>query len=126
MDLKDNKKLQLLEIGRRRGWVINFLYESRPNPLSFNMLWQLLDARNMPLTCRQFSEKLDYLRSKGYIRVFKMGDAQALSTPEQAQLIQAFCDMDGEGGDRYSVSLSTAGVDFHEGVFEDPAVIRVN
>ncbi len=126
MDLKHKTQLRQLETGRRRGWIVNFLYESRPTPLSFNMLWQLLDARNMPLTCRQFAEKLEYLRSLGFIRVFKLGAEHELSRPQQAQMIQTYCDQDGEGGDHYCAVLSVDGVKFQEGHLEDPSVSRVN
>lgn len=125
MDHNKNK-FQHLETGRRRGWIVNFLYTARPTPLSFNMLWELLDARNMPLTCRQFSEKLEYLRSKGFIRVFKHGDSRELTRPEQAQMIQAFCDMDGVNGDIYFACLSTEGVDFQESEDDVKGVARVN
>jgi hypothetical protein len=125
MELKQ-KQLQHLENGRRRGWIVYLLFSARPSPLSFNMLIELLDARNMPLTCRRFSEKLDYLRSAGFVRVFRMGENRELSNVEQAQLIQAYCDNDGEGADGYFASLSTKGVNFQEGHLNDPGVARVN
>lgn len=126
MDLKQKTHLRQLETGRRRGWIIFLLYENRPSPISFNMLWQVLDARNMPLTCRQFSEKLEYLRSLGYIRVFTDSGDGELTRPEQARLIQKYCDQDGAGGDHYFATLSTDGVKFQEGHVDDPSVSRVN
>lgn len=125
MELKQNQ-LRHLETGRRRGWIVYLLYTARPTPLSFNMLIELLDARNMPLTCRRFSEKLDYLRSLGFVRVFKMGLQRELTNVEQAQLIQAYCDNDGEGADGYFASISTRGINFQEGHIDEVGVSRVN
>lgn len=125
MELKQNK-LRTLETGRRRGWIVYLLYSARPAPVTFNMLIELLDSRNMPLTCRRFSEKLDFLRGVGFLRVFKIGTNQELSNVEQAQLIQAYCDNDGEGGDNYGAVLSTKGVNFQEGHFEEMGITRVN
>jgi hypothetical protein len=125
MDLKQKTQLRQLETGRRRGWITYLLYENRPTPISFNMLWQILDARNMPLTCRQFADKLDYLRSIGYIRIFQEGDGE-LDRAAQAKLIQKYCDHDGEGGDHYFASLSADGVKFQEGHLEDSGVSRVS
>lgn len=126
MDLKQKTQLRQLENGRRRGWIVYLLYEARPSPLSFNMLWQLLDAKNMPLTCRQFSDKLEYLRSLGFIRIFRNTEDRELSRPEQANLIRAYCDMDGEGGDLYFAVLSVEGVDFQEGHGDVQGVSRLN
>lgn len=125
MELKHHK-LRQLESGRRRGWIVYLLFTARPTPLSFKMLWELLDANNMPLTCRQFSEKLEYLRSLGYLRVFENDLGDALTNTQQARLIQKFCDHDGDGGDHYYSVLSTDGVKFQEGHLNDESVSRVN
>jgi hypothetical protein len=124
MDLKQKTHLRHLESGRRRGWILYLLYGNRPSPISFKMIWEVLDARNMPLTCRQFADKLEYLRSIGFIRVFDESGSE-LSRPEQARLIQRFCDQDGEGGDHYFASLSADGVKFQEGHLQDAGLARV-
>lgn len=125
MELKQ-KNLRHLETGRRRGWIVYLLYTAKPMPLTFNTLIELLDARNMPLTCRRFAEKLDYLRGLGFLRVFKIGENKELSNVQQAQLIENYCDNDGEGGDNFCATLSTKAVNFQEGHFDEVGVTRVN
>lgn len=125
MELKQNK-LRQLELGRRRGWVVYFLYTAKPQPLTFNMVIELLDSRNMPLTRRRFAEKIDFLRGLGFIKVFPLGNTHELSNIEQAKLIQTYYDNDGEGGDALCIGLTTRGINFQEGHFEEIGLHRVN
>jgi hypothetical protein len=106
--------------------MIYLLYIAKPKPLSFNALIELLDARNMPLTCRRFAEKLDYLRSAGFVKVFPTGDPTELSNAEQARLITKYCDQEGDGGDNYFAVLTIQGVNFQEGDSKVDGITRVN
>lgn len=122
----NQKNLQQIESGRRRGWIVYLLYVAKPSPVDFNTLIRLLDQRNFPLSCRRFSEKLDFLRSAGLVRVFPIGSEKSLTEVEQAKLIQAYCDNDGEDGDNLCASLTNKGVIFQEGHYEETGVTRVN
>ncbi|HQZ81638.1 MAG TPA: hypothetical protein PLR83_00330 [Pyrinomonadaceae bacterium] len=125
MELKQNK-LRQLEIGRRRGWVVYLAYTAKPMPLTFNTLIELLDARNMPLTHRRFAEHLDFLRSIGFVKIFPIANSVEISNLEQTKIIQAYCDNDGDGGDGYCIGLTTRGINFQEGHFEETGVLRMN
>lgn len=122
----NQKQLRKTETNRRRGWIIYILSVARPKPLDFATLIQLLDARDFPLSCRRFAEELDYLRSLGLLRVFPLGANDALSNVEQAKLIQRYCDSDGDMDDDLCASLTTKGVNFQEGDFEEVGIQRVN
>ena len=125
MDLT-HKKLNQIENGRRRGWIIYLLYSAAPMPVDFNTLLELLDARNFPLSCRRFAEKMDFLRGAGLLRVFPMGSETELTNVDQAKLIQRYCDNDGEGGHGLLATLTSKGVNFQEGHFEETGVTRIN
>lgn len=125
MELK-HKNLQQLETGRRRGWLVYLLYIAKPHPLDFNSLIRLMDQRNFPMSCRKFSEKIDFLCSIGLVRVFPMGTDHELSKVDQAKLIQKYCDNDGDEGDGLLASLTSKGVLFQEGHFEEIGISRVN
>ena len=120
------KHLQQIENGRRRGWIVYLLYVARPKPIHFNTLIRLLDQQDFPLSCRRFSEKLDFLRCVGMVRVFPTGSEDELTSVKQAKLIQAYCDNDGEDGDHLCASLTGKGINFQEGHFEEIGVTRVN
>ncbi len=125
MELK-HKHLQQMESGRRRGWLIYLLYVAKPHPIDFNTLIKLMDQRNFPMSCRKFSEKIDFLCSVGLVRVFPMGAVHELTKVDQAKLIQAYCDNDGDDGDGLCASLTSKGVLFQEGLSEEVGVSRVN
>ena len=57
---------------RIRGYIIYLLYTAHPNPLEWQVLIELLDARNFPLTRRRLAKEIDYLRSLRLLRVFPM------------------------------------------------------
>ncbi|HQU83967.1 MAG TPA: hypothetical protein PKY59_12605 [Pyrinomonadaceae bacterium] len=122
----DQKQLRKIELERRRGWILHLLYVAKPKPIDFKSLLKLLDARNMPMSCWQFAEKLDFLRSAGLLRVFPLGSDGALSEVEQAKLIQRYCESDGELDDDYSAKITNRGINFQEGQFEEDGVTRVN
>lgn len=122
----DQKQLRRQETEKRRGWIIYLLYISRPKPLDFSSLIRLLDQRNFPMSHRRFAEEIDFLRSVGLLRVFPIGAVDALSEVEQSKLIQRYCDSEGELDDDFSAKLSTRGVNFQEGHFEETGVTRVN
>lgn len=125
MDLT-HKRLQQSEAGRRRGWIVYFLYIAKPMPLDFATLVSLLDARNFPLSIRKFAEKVDYLRSTGLIRIFPMGADHELTSVEQAKLIQRYCEEDGNNGHGFLACLTNQGINFQEGLFEETGVTRIN
>lgn len=122
----DPKQSRRLETMRRRGWIIYLLYATRPKPLDFSTTIELLDARNFPMSCRRFGEELDHLRGLGLLRVFPMGAEKEFSNVEQAKLIQRYCESDGELDDNLCVCLTTKGVNFQEGHFEEVGVRRIN
>lgn len=122
----DPKEQRKIETKQRRGWILYFLYAWRPKPVSFSSLISLLDSRNMPMTCRRFSEELDYLRSSGFLRVFPLGADSVLSNVDQAKLIQQYCDSDGEMNDNLCAALTTNGVNFQEGDDIESGITRVN
>lgn len=122
----DQKLLRKQETERRRGWFIYLLYASRPKPLDFASMIRLLDARNFPLSARRFAEELDFLRSAGLLRVFPLGNDDALNEIEQSKLIQRYCESEGELDDNYSAKITNKGINFQEGHFEEQGVTRVN
>lgn len=124
MDIRNKQKQ--IEKGLRRGWIVYLLYLSHPKPLSFKMLIQLLDSYNFPLSHHRFAEKIEFLRGLRFVRVFPLGAASPLNDAEQAQLIQRFCDSDGDMDHHVCASLTTQGVNFQEGHFEETGVVRVN
>ena len=123
---KDRQLTKRLESGRRRGWIIYFLFIARPKPLSFNMLHELLDKKDLALTWEHFGDKIDYLRSKGFIKVFKGDVDRELSNIEQSKLIQQFCENYGDGVDVSFACLTTHGIDYQEGAFDDDSIQRIH
>jgi len=114
------------ETNRRRGWILNFLYSNRPKPLEFSSLIFLLDKKNYPISGRRLSADLDFLRSCKLIRVFPVGSNDVHDDVAQAKLLQRYCDSEaGEMDDDCCASLTSRGVNFQEGQFEEPGVTRV-
>jgi len=124
MDLKSKHKQ--VEKGVRRGWILYLLYMSHPKPTDFHTLIKLLDFYNFPLSHRRFAEKLDFLCGLKLMRVFPLGAESPLSEVEQARLIQKYCESDGEMDSHVCASLTTKGVNYQEGHFEETGVVRVN
>lgn len=124
MEIKRRQKQ--IEAGQRRGWIIYLLYLSHPKPMDFRALIHTLDFYNFPLSQRRLAEKLDYLRGIGFVRVFPLGAENSLSDVEQAKLIQRFCDSDGDMDNHVCATLTTKGINFQEGHFEETGVLRVN
>jgi hypothetical protein len=120
------KHIHQFEHGKRRGWIVYLLYVANPMPVDFSTLLQLMDARNFPMSCRRFSEKIDFLRSVDFIRVFEIGSDKALTGADQAKLIQRYCETDGDCGHIMGAKLTSKGINFQEGHFEETGVVRVN
>jgi hypothetical protein len=112
---------------RLRGWMIYFLCESRPHPVEFASLRSWLDARNFPLSRRRLAEELDYLRSLRLLRVFPARATKELDEVEQARLIQAYADSedDGELNDILCARITTAGINFQDGLSNHEGIMRV-
>ena len=121
----DPKQLRQNETNRRRGWILNFLYSNRPKPLEFSSLIFLLDKKNFPVSGRRLSADLDFLRSSKLIRVFPVGTNDIHDDVAQAKLLQRYCDSEGEMDDDCCASLTSRGVNFQEGQFEETGVTRV-
>lgn len=127
MSLIDPKLLRQTETNRRRGWIVNFLYSNRPKPLEFSSLIFLLDKKNFPVSGRKLAADLDFLRACGLIRVFPVGSNDTHNDIAQAKLLQRYCDSEaGEMDDDCSAILTSRGVNFQEGHFEETGVSRVN
>jgi len=105
--------------------IVHFLYLSRPKPLEFASLIFLLDKHNTPVSAHRLSEDLDFLRGASLIRVFPVGATDVLNQAEQAKLIQRYSDSEGELDDDFAATLSSKGVNFQEGHFEEIGVTRV-
>src|SRR5437763_1311018 len=123
----DQKTQQRERNHRLRGWIICFLYKARPRPLELVSLWSLLDQVNFPLSRRRLAEEVDYLRSLLLIRVFPVNNKIELSEIEQAKLIQRYaeCESDEELGEVVCARITTAGVNFQDGVTNHEGITRV-
>lgn len=121
------KQQERERIERLRGWILNFLYLQIPKPIEMPILLRLLDRQNFPLTRRRLAEQLDYLCSLRFIRVFAAGDEQERDSVQQAKLIQRYADTesDKEMGQTLCARITTAGVNFHEGVEDSKGIHRV-
>jgi hypothetical protein len=123
-----NRKDQQRQRNERiRGWIIYFLYQARPGLIECPVLINLLDARNLPLTRRRLAEELDYLRSLRLLRIFPATAEQELDEVKQAKLIQRYVDTDSDGemGDVLCARITTAGINFQDGLTEHPGIARV-
>lgn len=118
------ENLQQIQIERRRGWFIKFLYESRPKPLEVSLLQELLDSINHPMSVRQIVQELDLLRSEELLRVFPLGAAKELDEVEQARLLQRCAEIEGEER-KICVRIRTKGINFQEGSLKILGVTRV-
>ncbi|PYS88989.1 MAG: hypothetical protein DMF64_18975 [Acidobacteria bacterium] len=87
----------------------------------------LLDSRNYPLTRRRLAEEVDYLRSLRLIRLFPSTAEEELDEVKQAKLIQRYadCDSDDEMGDVVCARITTAGINFQDGIADHPGIARV-
>lgn len=114
-----NQRQQQRERNERlRGWIIYFLYQSRPRPLEMPVLMRLLDRQNYPLTRRRLAEEVDYLRSLRLLRVFNADAEQELDDVKQAKLCQRYADSesDEEMGYVLCSRITTAGVNWQDGI----------
>ncbi|QQS31896.1 MAG: hypothetical protein IPM50_09405 [Acidobacteriota bacterium] len=125
MALIDPKQLRQNATNRRRGLILHFLYISSPKPVEFSSLIFLLDKHNNPVSARRLAEDLDFLRGPKLIRVFPVGADSELNSVEQAKLIQRYCDSEGELDDHFAASITTRGINFQEGVFDEAGITRV-
>lgn len=120
------KQIRQIETQRKRGWILYLLYAARPKTLVAATLQSLLDSRNLPFTCRRLAEEMDFLRSLGLLRIWTLGGKTELNVDEQEELINRYCDSDGEMNDLLCVRLTNKGVIFQEGHFEEQGITRVN
>ncbi len=111
-----------------RGWVVHLLYLYRPKPLPLVTLWKLLDQYNQPLIRRRFVEEIDYVRGLGLIRIFPAESKKELDDVEQARLIQRYADVSDERemGQTVLARLTTAGINFQDGIADVPGIQRVD
>ncbi len=121
-----HKQLRQIEIQRKRGWILYLLYKSRPKALEISTLISLLDSSNLPLTIHRMAEELDFLRSLGLLRVWRVGGKPELSAEEQENLLHRYSDSDGDMNDSVCARLTSRGVNFQEGQFEEQGVTRVS
>jgi len=72
----------------------------------------------MPIPRRRLAEEVDYLRSSRLLRVFPQRSDKELDEMAQAKWIQRYadCDNDEEVGDMLCVRITTAGINFQDGV----------
>ena len=125
MELKP-RQMRQIETQRKRGWILYLLYAARPKTIVIATLQSLLDSRNLPFTARRLAEEMDFLRSLGLLRIWMLGGKTELTSDEQEELINRYCDSDGEMDDLLCVRLTNKGVNFQENHFEEQGVTRVN
>ena len=112
---------------RLRGWIVYLLYMSRPKALELASLTRLLDRRNLPVSRRRLAEEIDYLRSLRLIRVFNIDAEEELTEVQQAKLVQKYsdCDSDEEMGTVLCARITTAGINFQQGIEAQTGLARV-
>lgn len=123
-----NQKAQERERKERlRGWIIYLLYKAKPKPVELASLRRMLDRVNLPLTRRRLAEEIDYLRSLKLIRIFPSCSESELDDMQQAKLIQRYCDTesDEEMGEVICARLTTAGINFQDGMNDVQGISRV-
>jgi len=123
----DQKQQRREHNERLRGWIVYLLYKAKPKPLEMAVLTRLLDSRNFPLSRRRLAEEIDYLRSLKFLRVFPSCSDEELDEVKQTKLIQRYSatDDDGEMGDSLCARITTAGINFQDGVNDMDGVMRV-
>lgn len=122
-----HKAQQLEDTERKRGWIIYFLYKQRPKTIELPSLMRLLDRMNHPVSRRRLAEELDYLRSVGLLRIFPARSDSALDDVAQAKWIQRYVESenDDELGDVLCARITTAGINFQDGLNDYPGIARV-
>jgi hypothetical protein len=77
-----------------------------------------LDRQNYPCTRRRLAEEVDYLRSLRLLRVFPCAAEEELDEVKQAKLCQRYSDTesDEEMGSVLCVRITTAGINFQDGI----------
>ena len=124
----NRRRTEREETERLRGWLVYLLYLNRPKPLPLVSLWKLLDQYNQPLIRRRFVEEIDYVRSLGLIRVFPSDAKEEVDDVTQARLIQRYFDAadEREMGQTLLARLTTAGINFQDGITDMPGIQRVD
>lgn len=120
------KTTKQIDLQRKRGLILYLLYTNRPKWTDLAAILFLLDSLNVPLTSAQLSNKIDFLRSVGLVKVQQNGGKTDISEAEQERLIQRCFDADGDLDDEVSVRLSPKGINFQEGSFEVDGITRRN
>lgn len=112
---------------RLRGWIVKTLYEARPDPMEMVVVSACLDEVNFGVSRRMLATEVDFLRSKGLLRVFPLNSSEEVERVAQAKLLQRFAnsDSDSELNLVLCATLSAHGIDFQEGLREEIGVSRV-
>lgn len=106
---------------------MKILYEARPDPLELVVLSSTLDEVNFGVSRRTLGAEVDFLRSKGAVRVFPLGSDIEIDRVGQAKMLQRFCnsDSDEEMNTTLCATLSAHGIDFQEALVDLAGVSRV-
>ncbi|MGB8510876.1 MAG: hypothetical protein WCD76_21060 [Pyrinomonadaceae bacterium] len=123
----DHKAQQRERNERLRGWILYFLFKARPKPLEMPSLMRLLDRRNYPVSRRRLAEEVDYLRSLRLLRVFPSCAESELDDVQQTKWIQKYADSENEDemGDMLCARITTAGINFQDGLNDHQGIGRV-
>lgn len=118
--------MKTYERDRRRGFVIYFLYFSRPKSLELGSLIYLLDTKNYPITRQRLAEDLDFLRDAGLVRITTPSSELVLNDNQQERFLHKFAESDGDCDNDYCARLTTHGLQYQEGHSNQLGVVRVN
>jgi|GEM_PF-2308816 len=104
MSKTDRQQIKSMRDRFIRGQILYFLNMNAPERLSAEMVWKLLDMRNMSITDSELLRHVDYLHGKGYLVL----EARRLSEEEIRDI---------------RLGITPAGTDLVEGsVAPDPGV----
>jgi len=102
---------------RERGWIVYFLYHAQPRALEIASLRTLLDARNIPLSSHRLAGQLSYLCELRLVKVELGRNSVGIDDNQAARALERYADSDRDGlNEAMSVRLTTAGINFQEGV----------
>jgi hypothetical protein len=103
---------------RLRGWIVNILYNARPDPCEFAVLSATLDGYGFGCSRRTLAMEVDFLRSLKLVRVFPLGADEELDKIAQAKLLQRYANSDNDQEIHLTLcsSLTAHGINFQEGL----------
>jgi hypothetical protein len=102
---------------RDRGWIVYFLYHALPRALEIPSLRTLLDARNIPLSSHRLAGHLSYLAELRLVKVELGRNSVGADENQQGRALERYSDSDRDGlNEAIFVRLTTAGINFQEGV----------